>query len=151
MNFRDKHPSCGYVTCCVIKREFEVCSDCNEYPCSRFDGERKGFGSFVTHRKVFYNLDYIKSNGIESFVEQQKSRMDILTDFLDEFDDGRSKSFFCLSCTLLPLDKLQETEQHMSDFKDLTKIKEKNKLIKKKLLTVAENINIILKLNNKKY
>lgn len=40
LNFKDKHPSCGFLTCCVIKNELEVCSDCNDYPCKRFDSEK---------------------------------------------------------------------------------------------------------------
>jgi hypothetical protein len=105
-NFKEKHPSCGFLTCCVIKNEFEVCSDCNDFPCKRFDSEKDGFDSFVTHKKVFSNLDFIKSNGIDLFIDKQKIRMGILTEFLNNFDDGRSKSFFCVSCALLPLDKL---------------------------------------------
>jgi hypothetical protein len=41
-------------------------------------------------------------------------RIDILTNFLKNFDDGHSKSFFCLSCTLLPLDKLLEIDLLMN-------------------------------------
>jgi hypothetical protein len=150
LNFREKHPSCGFVTCCVIKNRLEVCSDCREYPCSRFDSERKGYDSFVTHNKVFVNLDYIKSNGINCFIEIQKTRMELLTDFLDNYDDGRSKSFFCLCCALLPLDKLQETHRFIDSPGDSLIIKEKNKQLKGKLQMIAENLKIDLKLKNKK-
>src|SRR5512145_448571 len=33
VNFKEKHPSCGFVTCCVIKNGMEVCADCKDYPC----------------------------------------------------------------------------------------------------------------------
>lgn len=150
LNFKEKHPSCGFVTCCAIKKGFEVCSNCNDYPCSRFDAERKGFDSFVTHKKVFTNLEFIQHAGIESFLEQQKIRIDILIDFLENYDDGRSKSFFCLSCALLPIDRLQETQQFIRSVSDTLNIKEKNKHLKEKLQTIAENLSIDLKLNNKK-
>ena len=34
--FFEKHPSCGYITCCVKRKNLEVCSQCDEFPCSRF-------------------------------------------------------------------------------------------------------------------
>jgi hypothetical protein len=150
LHFKDKHPSCGYVTCCVIKNGFEVCSDCNNYPCSRFDSERKGFDSFVTHKKIFANLDFIKKNGIDRFIDQQKLRMNILMDLLAHYDDGRSKSFFCISCALLPLDSLQKTHKFMDSLGGSLAVKEKNKRVKEKVQMVADNLKIDLKLNNKK-
>lgn len=108
LNFNNKHPSCGFLTCCVIKKGLEVCSDCDDFPCKRFEPEKEGYDSFVTHRKIFPNLEYIRNFGLEKFSEQQKIRIGILSDFLQNFDDGRSKSFFCMSCALLPLDKLTE-------------------------------------------
>jgi hypothetical protein len=150
LNFKEKHPSCGFVTCCVIKNGLEVCSGCKDYPCSRFGPERKGYDSFVTHKKVFANLDFIKSNGIDCFIDLQKTRMNILTDFLDNYNDGRSKSFFCISCALLPLDKLQEIHRFTECLKDSSDIKEKNKRLKDKLKMMSENLKIDLKLNNKK-
>jgi hypothetical protein len=148
-NFKEKHPSCGFVTCCVIKNRLEVCSDCKDYPCSRFDSEKEGFDSFVTHRKVLANLDFIKENGIDHFMDQQKIRMKILNNFLSNYDDGRSKSFFCISCTLLPVDKLQEAQQFINSSSDSLVIEDKNKQLKNTLLLTAENLAIILKLKNK--
>jgi hypothetical protein len=150
INFKDKHPSCGFVTCCVIKNGLEVCSSCKDYLCKRFDSETKGYDSFVTHKKVFVNLDSIRSNGIEYFIDQQKIRIKILTDFLDNYDDGRSKSFFCISCTLLPLNKLQETYSYICDLGNSLNLKEKNKQLKDKLQTIAESLDVDLKLNNKR-
>jgi hypothetical protein len=150
LNFKEKHPSCGFLTCCVIKNGFEVCSDCNDFPCKRFDSEKDGFDSFVTHKKVFSNLDFIKSNGIDLFIDKQKIRMGILTEFLTNFDDGRSKSFFCLSCALLPLDKFQESHDIVKNSKDSTDIKIKNKRLRELLLKIADTLEIDLKLKTKK-
>ena len=127
-----------------------VCSDCNEYPCKRFDSERKGYDSFVTHKKVFTNLDFIKSNGTDLFIDLQKIRIDILNDFIANYDDGRSKSFFCISCALLPLDDLQKIHKSATNLSDLIDIKDKNKLLKEKLQIIAGNLKVDLKLNNKK-
>ena len=148
-NFKEKHPSCRFVTCCVIKNGFEICSDCKDYFCKKFDSEREGKDSFVTHRKAFANLDYIKSNGIDSFMNQQHLRMKILKDFLENYDDGRSKSFFCISCALLPLDKLQEIHSFIDSHCESLILKEKNKILKEKLQMIAGDLKIHLILNNK--
>jgi hypothetical protein len=148
-NFKEKHPSCGYLTCCVSKNGFEVCSDCKDYPCTRFDPELQGFDSFVTHKNVFTNLRFIQEKGIGCFIDQQKIRMDILMDFLSKYDDGRSKNFFCISCALLPIDKLREAQKSINNQNGPWVTKEKNKLLKQKILMTADNLGITLKLNNK--
>ena len=149
LNFKEKHPSCGFLTCCVIKNGLEACADCKDFPCRRFDPEREGYDSFVSHRKVFENLESIKTNGIDQFIGQQKIRMDILTDFLTHFDDGRSKSFFCISCALLPLDALKETHRFMKTINSSMDIKERSKQLREVLLNIAVSKSINLKLNNK--
>lgn len=107
-DFSEKHPSCGVLTCCVAKHGFETCAECEEFPCNRLNTEKAGYDSFVTHRNMFLNSEYIRNNGITGFLDKQKERMDILTLLLNRFDEGRSKSFYCLSCTLLPLDTLRD-------------------------------------------
>jgi len=150
VGFKEKHPSCSFITCCVIKKSLEVCSDCLEYPCKRFDSEKNGYDSFVTHKKVFSNLDYIKNIGISPFIDQQRIRIDILTNLLQNFDDGRSKSFFCISCALLPIDKLQNIHRFMKSLSLNTDLKERNKQIRDLLLTTADILNIKLILDKKK-
>jgi hypothetical protein len=143
LDFKDKHPSCGFLTCCVGKNGLEVCSDCKDYPCTRFEAERQGYDSFVTHRKIFDNLEYIKSIGIDNFIDQQKIRMNILNDLLTNFDDGRSKSYFCICSTLLPLNILQDA----LTLADTTGAK--TKLLKEHFQTIAQALGIELKLNHK--
>ena len=149
LNFKEKHPSCGFVTCCVIKNGLEVCADCKDYPCNRFDSEKADYDSFVTHKKVFTNLDFIKTKGIDRFIEQQNTRIKILKKFLDNYNDGRSKSFFCLSCALLPTDKLLEAQHYAEKHADTINLKEKNKHLKEKLGLIAEELEIELKLEKK--
>lgn len=150
LNFKDKHPSCGFLTCCVIKKDLEVCSDCNDYPCKRFNPEKEGYDSFVTHKKVFTNLDCIKINGIENFFENQGVRIEILNNLLTNFDDGRSKNFYCISCALLPVDKLQEVLKFAKTLNEEIELKEKCKQIKASLIKIADSFGIELKLNKKK-
>jgi hypothetical protein len=108
--FFEKHPSCGYITCCVKKRGLEVCSQCEEFPCSRFEPWLANCGehdSFVTHRQVSANLDFIRTHGVDNFMKQQNRRIGMLETMLQHFDDGRSRSFYCIAATLLPIEDLE--------------------------------------------
>jgi hypothetical protein len=146
--FKDKHPTCGCLTCCVTKNRWEVCSQCEAYPCYRFDKEKINQDSFVTHAKIFANLDFIKKSGVARFISRQKIRMNILKDFLARYDDGRSKSFFCICTALLPLDKLQKVHCFIENINDSLDLKEKNRRLKSELQGVAEKMKIELKLNS---
>jgi hypothetical protein len=133
-NFIEKHPSCSFITCCVKKKNLETCADCIDYPCPKFAKWDMG-DSFVTHQNCKYNLEYIKKNGLKDFIKQQKERMDILEMLLDEFDDGKSKSFYCLATGLLPLNELKRS---VNDFNET--LNKKNKLDKKELAKTFREI-----------
>ena len=108
--FFEKHPSCSFITCCVKKKSLEVCVQCNEFPCSRFrdiTGGKETHDSFTTWRKVMPNSEYIQEQGIEGFIEQQGKRIALLETMLKGFDDGRSKSYYCIAATLLPVSNIE--------------------------------------------
>lgn len=109
-DFFNKHPSCSYITCCVKKKKFEVCAQCDEFPCSKFESwlvDGGEYDSFLTHKKAHPNLGFIIKHGIEKFIEQQRKRIRVLEIMLKNFNDGRSKSFYCLATTLLPITDLE--------------------------------------------
>lgn len=145
-DFRDKHPSCGFITCCVNKHGFETCADCPEFPCTRFDAERKGLDSFVTHRKVFDNLNAIRDDGLNALLDRQSERIDLLKRLLMDHNDGRSKSYFCLACALLPEEALPEIRYAINFPTTAADAKEKNRRIKKTIDSLAERYDIELKL-----
>lgn len=104
--FRDKHPSCSFITCCVKKRNLEACGECPDFPCSKFKSEEeyqqvKESSSYPPYRKVLPNLHFIKEHGIKKFVTQQKKRIKLLQKMIDGFNDGRSRSYYCRAAALL--------------------------------------------------
>ncbi len=105
--FEQRHPPCGFFTCCAKKRILEACAQCGDFPCARFDKEDGTRDSFVTHRRVLTNQAQIREIGLEAFLEQQRERMDFLEKALSEYDDGRSKSLFCLAAALLSIEGLR--------------------------------------------
>ena len=145
LNFYEKHPPCGVLSCC-LKKEIETCGDCKDFPCSRFENEGANSDSFVTHKKMIANLEYIKQNGIENFIEKQKIRIEILCELLSSYNEGRSKSFFCVSCALLPIDKLKEIDKELKNMPANNDLKTRNKHAKKLITDIADTLNIDLKL-----
>lgn len=150
--FFNKHPSCSFITCCVKKKNLEVCAECDEFPCPKFESEgENAFDSFVTHRKTVQNLNFIKENGMAKFIEQQKKRIVSLELMLKQFDEGRSKSFYCIAATLLSITDLEialnKSEQKLKA--DMTKsedIKTKAHILKNILNELASYKGIELKL-----
>lgn len=91
------------------KRGLEVCAECDEFPCSRFDfwKEDEVYDSFLTYRNLMSNLSFIGEHGVKGFARQQKKRILLLETMLKCFDEGRSKSFYCIAATLLPIEDLR--------------------------------------------
>jgi len=78
-------------------------------------------------------LNFIKEQGIDEFVKQQKRRIELLEIMLKHFNEGRSKSFYCIATTLLSIEDLEtaldKTKQEIKaenigtdDFKTRSKI-----------------------------
>src|SRR3989304_10020198 len=123
-DFFNKHPSCSYITCCVKKKSLEACAQCDEFPCSKFESwlETGGeYDSFLTHKKAKPNLDFIRTYGLERYFEQQSKRIELLEKMLKNFDDGRSRNFYCIAATLLQIANLEasleKTEQRSKAIK----------------------------------
>ena len=144
-DFKEKHPSCGVLTCCVIKNGFETCAECSEFPCSRFKTWSSGCDTFVTHKKMLSNLEEIKADGIEKFVEKQNVRIRILKGLLADYDDGKTKSFFCQACTLLPASELQRVYNELRKADPADELKERSKAAKKLIIEAADSLGIDLK------
>lgn len=113
-DFFNKHPSCSFITCCVKKKNLEVCGQCSDFPCSKFKSEEeyqqlKETSSYPTSKKVMPNLNFIKRHGIKKFIEQQKKRIQFLEIMLGNFNEGRSRSFFCRATALLDLKSLENS------------------------------------------
>lgn len=106
-DFASKHPSCSVITCCVKKHHLDVCAQCPDFPCDKFAKRLDSpVDSKLTYQKLRHNMTFIKEQGLPKFLEQQQQRMSILEKMLSDYDDGRSKTMYCIAATLLPLEKL---------------------------------------------
>jgi len=150
-DFGQKHPSCGFITCCVKQRNLEACAQCADWAdCDRVArvlDAAKYHDSFISYRPVPANFAFIRENGIEKFVGREMEKQEFLEYLIDNYDEGRSKSFYCTSCQLIPLDKLREAladaEAEVTEGND---IKEKARLVRAVISQMADSLQIDLKL-----
>jgi hypothetical protein len=96
------------------------------------------------------NLAAIKHGGMEHFINQQKTRIALLREFLASLDEGRSKSFFCLCCALLPIESLEKAHSEAQTFIVSHDVNKTNKPLRELLTTEAQKLAIDLKLHTKK-
>ena len=141
-NFSDVHPSCSTLNCCFKKNKLEVCSLCNNFPCEKYaDNKKIEKDSFVTHKRKFQNFEYIKNNGIDKFIKEQKVRIKLVNLLLENYDDNRSKGYYCLACTLLSIESIEKILKYIKSNKD-----QNVNALKEKINEYAKEENVVLKL-----
>ncbi len=103
---------CPFITCAVKRKGIEFCGDCGENTtCGKWEKHRKAgrhHDSFVCYQRLEDSIASIRKNGIKAFDAGEKERARLLREILDEFDDGRSKSCYCIAATVMETGELKE-------------------------------------------
>ncbi len=97
------------------------------------------------------DIERAREIGIEAYNNQLSKRIQILEQLLSDYDDGRSKTFYCLAMNLLPLPEIEillERTIHEIAFIDLP-VKEKCRQITGQFKELAQEQGILLKLRKK--
>jgi hypothetical protein len=122
---------CPFITCAVRKVGVEFCWDCrNNESCEKWKKHReigKEYDSFKSYQKLEDDINFIKANGIEVYDAQQRIRESFLKRLLAEFNEGRSKSYYCIAATVLDTDDLRNSLEEAAARSKLLSIKEKSK------------------------
>ena len=144
-------PGCGFITCCVRKKGLETCAECGDWEgcekVAKLLDSAKYRDSFISYRPVAANFAFIQKYGIEEFTRLETEKQKFLRHLIDNYDEGRSKSFYCTSCQLIPLDKLKEVlADAETKITEDTDIKEKAKLVRAAISNLADSLQIDLKL-----
>lgn len=143
------HQSCAIVRCSQQHDGIEYCYMCDEYPCQKYDGVTL-FDSFITHKNMLKDLEKVKNIGLESYQTELTEKIDILKYLLDNYNDGRRKSFFCTAVNLLELQDIKGVMAQLADeIKPDMSIKEESAIAVRLFQAVAEKSNVTLKLNKK--
>ena len=147
--FLAKHPPCGVLSCSQ-RKGVEYCFSCDEFPCKRYDGVDAA-DSFITHKNQFKDLEKAKEIGLEAYITEQNEKVEILRELLNNYNDGRQKSFFCIAVNLLDLRDIRRImDQVHSEINPDDPVKEKSKTVARLLQAVADERSILLKLRKKK-
>ncbi len=99
-----------------MKRNYETCADCPEFPCEKF---AKWFDadSFVTHCKCLPNIQKIKNVGVKEFLKEQEERKQLLEIMLAKYNPGQCVSLYCLACALMSVASLKKALKQVESAK----------------------------------
>jgi hypothetical protein len=141
---------CTFIRCAIKTKGVEFCWDCEESGiCEKWNKHRdasKLGDSFVCYQKLEDNIRFIQEKNVEAFETEQRNREHLLKEMLKEFNEGRSKTFYCIASTVL---EIKELEHALNDAKKQSNglnIKEKAKVLHQILDNIAERKNYYLKL-----
>ncbi len=106
-----QHDYCGVYRCCVKKQGYHTCAECADFPCERLLrvlGVEQGADSFISHKPALANLERICQAGVDVYLAEQRERRLLLEALLAQYNEGRSMSFYCAACALLPPELVQQ-------------------------------------------
>jgi hypothetical protein len=141
---------CPFHNCAIKKKGIEFCGLCDENAtCARWRKFRemgRQHDSIVCYQKLEDNINFIQKNGVEEFEKQQKTREELVSSMLSEFNDGRSKTFYCIAATVLEIGELERVLDKARDKSAGFDPKQKAEFMHSLLDKIAENKNYLLKL-----
>ena len=141
---------CPFITCAIKKKGIEFCWQCKENEtCEKWRKHRefsKQVDSFICYQKLEDNIAFIQKNGVNEFEKEQKTRENLLKEMLQEFNEGRSKSYYCIAATVLDIEELEEALTKAKKDSIGLEIKERSKVLHSILDKLAERKNYYLKL-----
>jgi hypothetical protein len=144
---------CSFITCAVKRKGIEFCWQCPDHgACEKWRGHRekgRAYDSFVCYQRLEDNIAFIGTRGIPAFVEDQKERERLLRTMLAEFNEGRSKSFYCVVATVMSIEELRRMIAQARDDSEGKDLIVKSKILHLMAHKIAEEKNYNLKLRKK--
>jgi len=141
---------CPFITCAVKKKGVEFCWDCDEHStCEKWKKHRdhgKTKDSFKCYQMLEHDIELIFKQGIVEFEQGQLEREHILKQMLDQFNEGRSKSYYCIAATVMDTRELEQALEEAKQKSDGLDIKAKAKLLHSILDNIAQNKGYLLNL-----
>lgn len=146
----EQHSWCSIWNCCVKKHRFETCAECGEvFRCKIF--LRRKIMDDPEWFPAPDNLRKMIEIGSELWLKEQIERQTLLETLLQNYNEGRSMSFFCKVSTRMPVvfinkaikeanKKLINEKVNKSDMKSRAKILKE--VIKNLALKVDVNLGL---------
>lgn len=138
--------------CKQLKEQgIEFCWDCSESEnCEKWAKHRargKMQDSFKCYQTLEKDINFVKEHGVEEFEKTQKAREKLLRTLLNEFNEGRSKTYFCIAATVMEEDELKAAiKTARKETAGVSDIKQKAKTMHAILDGIAEEQGCLLKL-----
>jgi len=141
---------CPFLTCALKKKGVEFCWDCKEHKeCERWRKHRiygKKADSFKCYQTLEHDISFIQKHGVVEFEQKQKQREWLLKEMLKEFNEGRSKSYYCIASTVLDIEELKEALTLAKKESEGLDVKGRSKILHSALDSIATKKNYLLKL-----
>jgi len=142
--------ACPFHTCAIKKKRIDFCGVCDEnntcVKWRKFREESKQHDSLLSYQRLEDNIAFIQKNGMEEFEKQQIAREKLLRAILKEFNEGLSKTFYCIAATVLEIGELESVLENARAKSKGLDIKAKSEVMHSLLNEVASNRNYLLKL-----
>jgi len=141
---------CPFITCAIKKKGVEFCWECEESEaCEKWSKHReagKKVDSFKCYRSLEDDISFIQKNGVGEFEKAQRTREGLLREMLQEFNEGRSKSYYCIAATVLEIEELKKALSKARNVSDGLEVKERSKVLHSILDDMAKRMKYWLKL-----
>jgi hypothetical protein len=141
---------CPFIMCALKKKGVEFCWDCEEHEsCQKWAKHResgKKADSFKCYQKLEDDITFVRKNGVTEFEKLQKKRESLVKEMLREFNEGRSKSYYCIAATLMETGQLEGALSEARKKSDGLNMKEKARVLHSLLDEIALQRNYLLKL-----
>lgn len=141
---------CAFINCAVKRKGVEFCWSCEENEsCEKWRRHRelgRLHDSFVCYQKLENNISFVQVHGVAEFEKQQKNRERLLVAMLEEFNEGRSKTYYCVAATVLETEDLEKSLAEARKQVSGLKPKEKARVLHAILDRVAEREKCDLRL-----
>jgi hypothetical protein len=102
---------CPFITCALKKKGIEFCWQCAEKTsCEKWQKHRDAGtqkDSFKCYQSLEKDIAFVEANGVEAYARQQQAKEELLVEMLEGFNEGRSKSYYCIAATVMEVGELR--------------------------------------------
>jgi hypothetical protein len=141
---------CPFITCALKNKGIEFCWDCKESEtCAKWAKHResgKKADSFKCYRTLEDDIAFVRKHGVIEFEKLQKTRELLLKEMLQEFNEGRSKSYYCIAATVMETGELEGAIAEAKKNSRGLGMKERSRVLHSLLDEIARQRNYHLKL-----
>jgi len=141
---------CPFIRCAVKRRGIEFCWGCDESEtCEKWKNHReagKVRDSFKCYQTLEADISFISRHGVSEFQKIQERRGLLLEEMLNNFNEGRSKSYYCIAATVLEPGELEEALSRAKEESGGLDIRARSKVLHRILDEIASRRGYLLKL-----